>query len=125
MLALMYVYYVLVFLGQIKNIPPPPPPHPYMSLSQQMQLVCSAETKADELFLSGKLSESDALQARVLMGDLDIDVVRILCANYNYAVVDSLQLNLYINLYWFLWLILYQHELALSVCLWFLPAPKR
>ena len=80
----MYVYYVLVFLGQIKNILPPP--HPYMSLSQQMQLVCSAETKADELFLSGKLSESDALQARVLMGDLDIDVVRILCANYNYII---------------------------------------
>ncbi|KAI0223292.1 AFG1-like ATPase [Lamellibrachia satsuma] len=40
----------------------------------KMQLVCSAETKADELFLSGKLSESDMLQARVLMGDLDIDV---------------------------------------------------
>ncbi|KAK2179498.1 hypothetical protein NP493_484g00031 [Ridgeia piscesae] len=40
----------------------------------KMQLVCSAETKADDLFLSGKLSEADALQARVLMGDLDIDV---------------------------------------------------
>ena len=63
---------------------------PYISLSQQMQLVCSAVTKADELFLSGKLSESDALQARVLMGDLDIDVVRSLCANNNY-ITDSLR----------------------------------
>ena len=54
-------------------------PNPYVSLSLQMQLVCSAETKADELFLSGKLSESDALQARVLMGDLDIDVVCFSC----------------------------------------------
>ena len=53
-----------------------------------MQLVCSAETKADELFLSGKLSESDALQARVLMGDLDIDVVRISSAN-NDDIIDA------------------------------------
>ena len=49
-----------------------------------MQLVCSAETKADDLFLSGKLSEADALQARVLMGDLDIDVV---CVKCQYSVV--------------------------------------
>ena len=66
---------------------------PYTYLSQQMQLVCSAETKADELFLSGKLSESDALQARVLMGDLDIDVVRISYANDNdivHAHIDCL-----------------------------------
>ena len=48
-----------------------------------MQLVCSAETKADDLFLSGKLSEADALQARVLMGDLDIDVV---CFTFTFSV---------------------------------------
>ena len=40
-----------------------------------MRLVCSAETKSDDLFVEGELCEADALQARVMIGDLNINKV--------------------------------------------------